>query len=191
MSSSAHPGSLVARFLFCIVVAAAPAACGVVQADGEFVDTIGMFGETALNRAVLGGELSTVRLLLKAGADANFRPATPWAESHGSPLLDCMSRVRDANKLQLARLLVEHGADLDFVNAQGGNVLSCAIGTLDMWRQVGVRRSTQCSCLWVGRSSRWGGRGGRFGASDGVEGGTGCVITRHLKGGRAAGTGAR
>jgi hypothetical protein len=80
----------------------------VTQAGGEFVDTVGVFGETALYRSVVGGSLATSRLLLRAGGDANAH----WLalqDTHGSMLLDCVARVRDANKLQLTRLLVEHG----------------------------------------------------------------------------------
>ena len=97
-----------ARVCACVCAVGGCSRCDFQEA-GEFVDTIGVFNETALNRAVLGGELPTARLLLKYGADANYRPAVPWSESHGSILLDCVARVRDANKLRLTKELLQAG----------------------------------------------------------------------------------
>ena len=39
--------------------------------DGEFVDTIGENGETPFCRSCLGGDLSTMKILVDAGADIN------------------------------------------------------------------------------------------------------------------------
>lgn len=83
--------------------------CLLLQSKGEFVDTIGSFNETPLNRAVLGGSISTVRILLQAGADVNYRAPVKWHEGHGSILLDCLSRSHSSEKLEMTRLLVEFG----------------------------------------------------------------------------------
>jgi len=89
--------------------------------DGAFVDTIGGYGETALNRAVFGGEISTLRILLQAGADANFSNVI----CGGYPILAAAGR----HSLVKVQALREYGADFDVKTDSGQTVLHVAFHT--------------------------------------------------------------
>ena len=93
--------------------------------DGAFVDTLGGYGETPLNRAVKGGEVSTLRILLQAGADANFSNDV----CGGHPLLQAAER----HDLDMVLALRDYGADFDVRNDSGETVLHVAIPTNFNW----------------------------------------------------------
>jgi len=93
--------------------------------NGAFVDTIGGYGETALNRAVKGGEISTLRILLQAGADANFRNDI----CDGYPILVAAAR----HSLAMVQALREYGADFDVKTDSGQTILHVAIPSNFDW----------------------------------------------------------
>jgi len=81
--------------------------------DGlKHIDIRDSWGMTSLHWAVLCGNIRVVELLLKKGADPNMR-STPqsWAGGprRGTPL----GVATSYNSIEIARLLVQHGADVN------------------------------------------------------------------------------
>jgi hypothetical protein len=71
--------------------------------------------QTTLGAAILAGDLQAAQLLIKYGADVNHVP-----QRGDLPLMQTVSAPRDG--VELAQLLLLHGADPDIKNAEGVSV---------------------------------------------------------------------
>lgn len=89
-------------------------------ARGADIDERDHRGRTALMNAAARGDIATSRVLLARGADPNLTTSVETGEV--TPL---RFALEDAN-LELARLLVESGADLNATNASGWTALMTA-----------------------------------------------------------------
>lgn len=80
---------------------------------------------TPLQVACKEGNPEIVELLLKNGAKANY---THWDQSRnqGSPLTNAAGSLSD-QRLQVMKLLVAYGADVNYEDANGNDALSCAV----------------------------------------------------------------
>lgn len=70
-------------------------------------NTLGILNETALHSAVSGRHLSTVQLLLDAGADPNKKGTDP--SSNSTPLFSAVSN----GDIDIIKALLNHGAKVD------------------------------------------------------------------------------
>jgi ankyrin repeat protein len=85
-------------------------------AAGAFVNYADEHGDTAMSKAAYGGHLTTVKALLKAGADVNIEP-------RGKSLL---MHIVENNDLLLAQVLIVAGADVNFRNVESRSALQIA-----------------------------------------------------------------
>ena len=107
--------------------------------NGAHVDARGNAKRTLLYRAVWYGDLETVRLLLHYKADPNARTLNNYTAMHNLPLgsqsLDVFNHSPQM-LADIARLLLEHGADLHAQANDGETPLHAAA----KWGQVKVLR---------------------------------------------------
>jgi ankyrin repeat protein len=82
-------------------------------ADVNYADSV---GNTAIAQAAYNGHLTTVKTLLKAGANVNIEP-------RGRSLL---MHIVQGNDLMLAQVLIAAGADVNFRDAAGISALKIA-----------------------------------------------------------------
>lgn len=75
----------------------------------------GYLSQTALGASILAGDLQAAQLLIEYGADVNHVP-----QRGDLPLMQTVSAPRD--NVELAQLLLAHGADPDIKNAEGVSV---------------------------------------------------------------------
>lgn len=73
-------------------------------------------GESAVSRAALGGHLTTLKILIEAGASVTASP-------HGRSIL--MHSVEDNNML-ISQMLIDAGADVNFRDEEGDSALRIA-----------------------------------------------------------------
>ena len=99
------------------------------------------WGETALHRAAGNGDLGTLKLLLSNGADTSAKDSlgdtplhllTPFWSAFGDLMSPVGSREGQCSKsldlsLEVSRLLLDHGADVNAVNHQKETALHLAI----------------------------------------------------------------
>ncbi|XP_018484811.1 palmitoyltransferase AKR1 [Raphanus sativus] len=74
-----------------------------------------------LREAIKNGDTAGVKKLLNEGVDANFHDKQGMSVLHLAVLF---------NQTDIALMLMEHGANLDYKNAQGETPLDCAPATL-------------------------------------------------------------
>ncbi|KAL1224637.1 Protein VAPYRIN-LIKE [Cardamine amara subsp. amara] len=74
-----------------------------------------------LREAIKNGDTAGVKKLLKEGVDANYRDKQGMSVLHLTVLF---------NQTDIALMLMEHGASLEYKNAQGETPLDCAPATL-------------------------------------------------------------
>jgi hypothetical protein len=72
----------------------------------------GMLSQTALGASILAGDLQGTQLLIESGANVNLVP-----KRGDLPLVQTVFAPK--NKVELAQLLLSHGADPDIKNAEG------------------------------------------------------------------------
>jgi ankyrin repeat protein len=103
---------------------------------GATVNQLNSHGEFALHSAAAGGHPEVVRLLLENGADIDHQTKKAyeiWAA--GSSALHLAAHMgfgsRD-NKLEVARILIEHGAELNLEDEEGRTPLDIAGSKTEM-----------------------------------------------------------
>ncbi|EOA27949.1 hypothetical protein CARUB_v10024119mg [Capsella rubella] len=74
-----------------------------------------------LREAIKNGDTAGVKKILKEGVDANYRDKQGMSVLHLAVLF---------NKTDISLILMDHGASLDYKNAQGETPLDCAPATL-------------------------------------------------------------
>ncbi|XP_010472649.1 PREDICTED: protein phosphatase 1 regulatory subunit 16A isoform X1 [Camelina sativa] len=74
-----------------------------------------------LREAIKNGDTAGVKKILKEGVDANYRDKQGMSVLHLAVLF---------NQTNIALLLMDHGASLEYKNAQGETPLDCAPATL-------------------------------------------------------------
>lgn len=129
-----------------------------VESDRALLNVETRYGNSALSVAVSTRNLEMVRFLLEQGADVNRQGQRRLAVLH----VACQSGSRAAPVLVLVRLLLEHGADVAAVDANGwtGLMWAAACGRTEVidlllrhegGRQVDVNhRSRQgVTALWL------------------------------------------
>lgn len=91
------------------------------NADMDYISDI---GESAVSRAAMGRHLTTLKILIEAGAKANAAP-------NGRSVL--MYAVEDNNML-ISQMLIEAGADVNFRDEEGDSALRIArrMGYVDL-----------------------------------------------------------
>lgn len=67
--------------------------------------------------AIKAKDIHRVRTLLASGADVNALEKNAWGVVNSSPLMDAVSE----GDMEIARLLLDKGADVDFKNSLGGD----------------------------------------------------------------------
>lgn len=90
-------------------------------AEGASVQSVGVYGRTALHLASMYGDVSSVGVLLAAGADPN-------AEDHSGETVPCyaVEGTENAGKIAVLRTLLSHGADVKKPNQHGTTPLHIA-----------------------------------------------------------------
>lgn len=78
----------------------------------------GKNGETPLHKAVLGGNLDVVRLLLESGADANISDDTGRTPA--------LLPVSGSDRYEIFRVLLEHGASFSLTDKNGNGIFHVA-----------------------------------------------------------------
>jgi ankyrin repeat protein len=142
--------------------------------EGVAMDVLSDNGETPLNLAILGGQLAVVDLLIEKGADFRARNSGGFTALHAaayvgdvdtaSKLLGKGANVNDQeNKaevtplsvaaeeghVEMARVLVEHGADLEAVERNGYTPLSRALWR-DQKEVVSLLHESGAACQPIG-----------------------------------------
>ena len=130
--------------LHAAVLCREPEFCRQLIRMGARLETVDERGFAPLHHAVLNGDIDVVRVLLQNGSNANARATEPAPEArlsyysilHGNsatPLIlifDFLSLGYESRKelaLQLAVLLIQHGADVNLTDKEGRTVLHYAI----------------------------------------------------------------
>ena len=83
--------------------------------NGATVDALNDQGCTPLHQAVVRGHTTAIRALLTAGADVTFRTV-----DKGKSGLDL---VAEEGHVDTARVIIEHGGDVDAVGTDGSSPL--------------------------------------------------------------------
>lgn len=93
----------------------------IISSEGVDLNTVDEYGWTMMHRMTENNEIAFVKLLLEAGASADL-PLQGIAEAPPSALMMCAMNVFDnaslfpqGGKVDLARILIDHGADLEAV----------------------------------------------------------------------------
>ncbi|KAG0729085.1 Inversin [Chionoecetes opilio] len=88
-----------------------------IKQNPAVVDTTGYDGRTALQKAVMGGKLPVVRLLLQYGSDPNFRGKSGETAVH----VACCRGL-----LNVLVVLLKHGGDPMVTDGAGRVAVHCA-----------------------------------------------------------------
>jgi uncharacterized protein len=91
-----------------------------VQRNPSILNSVGRFDTTLLSLAVLGGDSSLTTSLLLAGADPNL--------PIGNSSLVTAIKTRQANRLDIVRILLEHGADPNCRSDVYATAIHAAVG---------------------------------------------------------------
>ncbi|MBG91173.1 MAG: hypothetical protein CL521_05090 [Actinobacteria bacterium] len=105
----------------------------VLIGNGADVNAEDKRGETALNKAVIKGQIKIVRALVNAGVDVKYKDKDGWTALH-----DVVSTTGDK---EMAVLLIESGADVNAQDEDGSTPLHWAVSKGDKEMAVLLIRS--------------------------------------------------
>ncbi len=129
-----------------------PSICDLLLSAGAEVNKADAFGQRALPKAALNGNIEIVRLLCEKGADTNL------SDSEGYPIhLSCSETSRASDECdhttEILTLLVKHGADIDCCPEAGGSLLMQA-ATQGNLNQCVILKVLGASELFADQSGR-------------------------------------
>lgn len=113
-----------------------------IVSQGIDINTISSNGEAALHKAIKNNHLSTVNILLEAGANPNLKIEKDWEYS---PLMIALSK-REID-YAIFQALLEAGSNINATSSKGETVLMFAVLTLNL--EVGLKAVKQLLKLGI------------------------------------------